>query len=247
MALLKRPQSSIAGLVGDLSNITGNIGDLTALSTTEKASLVAAINEIQTVVGNLESGNGTQYVVADITERDGLTGLTVADTVFVQDDGDGKWALYKPGAVDGSGVGSDWVKLNDEDSLTNALSASSIKTAYESNTDTNAYTDSEKAKLGLISITEELDLDQLAADVAASTSVTPVTETLTVTSGQITLSNAPRNGVAGIMNFGMVRRTVDGSSEDASVAATGTPELFDVETDTAGAWDGDSVTVQYLY
>ena len=88
---------------------------------------------------------GTNYTVADNTARLALTDLTVGDKVFVSDDGDGKWAQYWVTAVtDGLGSTSTFEVVMDEDTYLNANTAASIKAAYESNLDTNAYTDAEK-------------------------------------------------------------------------------------------------------
>ena len=48
--------------------------------------------------------------------------------------------------------------LSDEE-IRALFSASAIKTAYESNDDTNAFTDNEKAKLAFITATKRADLD----------------------------------------------------------------------------------------
>lgn len=94
---------------------------------------------------------GTSTSVADIAERDTLVNLTVSDTVFVTDNGDGKWARYiVTSTVDGTGANSTWAVIMDEDVYLNANSAAEIKTAYESNADTNALTDSEKTALGTL-------------------------------------------------------------------------------------------------
>lgn len=60
------------------------------------------------------------YVVADVTSRNNLQNLTDGSTAFVQDDGNGEWAMY----VYSTGV---WVRMADEDSAdtdANTLSAS---------------------------------------------------------------------------------------------------------------------------
>jgi hypothetical protein len=94
---------------------------------------------------------GTNFAVADIATRDALTGLTVGDLIFVTDDGDSKWAQYKVVAVtDGDGSTSTYEKIMDEDVYLNAVSASAVKTAYESNADTNAFTDALLSKLNAI-------------------------------------------------------------------------------------------------
>jgi hypothetical protein len=97
----------------------------------------------------------TTYSVADHTEKDVLTNLTIADKVFVADDGDGKWAHYIVTIVtDGLGSTSTYQVIMDEDTYLNANTVASVKTAYESNADTNAYTDAEKTKLSNTATTD---------------------------------------------------------------------------------------------
>lgn len=196
-----------------------------AAITAEEAAREASIEAAKLALG-------TSYRVADRTERDALTGLTLNDTVRVLDDGDTKWVVYQPGAVDAQGVATSWDVLMDEDTFLNANTASSIKTAYESNADTNAFTDAEQAKVGFISVTESIDLDkviqsdelvtdttlagvtdtQIASAAAVKAFVQAAsnaggamfhTETRTVTADKITLTHKPKNGT--IFNFGTVR------------------------------------------
>ena len=324
MAILKRHKSVIVGLTDDLNQINQSIsdeataraaadGDLSTLTTTEKSSLVAAINEvtaaaaegsdtslkiaqnladladvavartnldvystteIDDAINAAELSLGTNFNVADITERDALADLDTADRVFVADDGDGKWAMYKPSSIDaGSVVG--WIKLSDQDALENSINASAIKTTYESNADTNAYTDADKVKVDFVSVTEAIDLDdavlraELIQDLAASAPADQapsaqavrdyadeaarvggpevVLETVAVAGDLITLSSAPKNGLDGILNFATVRfQDVDGSAYDAPVEATANDAEFNLLLDTAGEWNGNSVQVQYI-
>lgn len=72
--------------------------------------------------------------------------------------------------TDGNGSTSEYVKIADEDLFTNAMSAAAIKTAYESNADTNAFTDAEKSKLGHIAVTQAVDLDTMESDIANNAS-----------------------------------------------------------------------------
>ena len=91
---------------------------------------------------------GTSYTVADIAARTALTNLVVGDNVFVADDGDTKWAQYWVTEVtDGLGSTSTFEVVMDEDTYLNANTKESIKITYESNADTNAYTDAEKLKV----------------------------------------------------------------------------------------------------
>lgn len=191
---------------------------------------------------------GTNYTVATIAGRDALTGLTVSDRVLVQDNGDGKWALYHTATVtDGAGSTSTFTLLADQDSLENSISAASIKAAYESNADTNAFTDAEQAKVGFVSVTAAIDLDkviqsdelvvdgtlaavtdvQIASALAVKTFVNEAvrtggavfkTESLVVTADKIVLTHAPKDGL--ILNFATVRHIDEnGVSFDIPVAA----------------------------
>ena len=66
----------------------------------------------------------------------------------MSDDGDAKWAIYKVTAItDWNWSTSTFEKIMDEDVYLNAQSASAIKASYESNADTNAFTDAEVSKL----------------------------------------------------------------------------------------------------
>lgn len=62
------------------------------------------------------------------------------------------------------------------------LTAASIKTQYESNADTNAYTDADAAKVGFITVTQAVDLDTIESDTATNNAkVTNATHTGDVT------------------------------------------------------------------
>lgn len=89
---------------------------------------------------------GTNFVVADTTEADALTDIGIGDIVFVADNGDGKWAQYKVSQVDPTV----FTKIMDQDVMLNAISASSIKSAYESNADTNALTNARLSSLNRV-------------------------------------------------------------------------------------------------
>jgi hypothetical protein len=93
---------------------------------------------------NMVVASSKEVTVANIAARDAYDITELPTNVFVTDDGDGHWALYK---ATSTGVGATYVKISDPDLLNAALNASAIKTAYESNADTNAYTDDEKLKL----------------------------------------------------------------------------------------------------
>lgn len=93
--------------------------------------------------------------VEDINARDALT-PELGDCVLVQDDGDGKAAQY---AYNGTA----WVKIGDVDWA--PLTDAQVKTAYEANADTNAYTDAEKTKLaGIANNANDFTLTPATAD-----------------------------------------------------------------------------------
>ena len=93
---------------------------------------------------------GTNYTVADNPARLALTDLTAGDNVFVADDGDGKWAQYWVTAVvDGLGFTSTFEVVMDEDTYHNANTKEGVKATYESNPDTNAFTDAEKSSVDI--------------------------------------------------------------------------------------------------
>ena len=250
-----------------------NLSDLVSVPTARTNLQVMSATEVEAAITAAKLALGTNFTVADITARDLLTDLDPSDRVMVIDAGDSKWALYSPTTVDGDGKPEGWILLNDQNALENAMSAASIKVAYESNADTNAFTDAEKAKVGFLTVTEAIDLDDAvltanlaqtigagAADVVPSTaavkaaidavvSVTPVLENLVVAvGGLITLTNAPVGALNGVMNFGTVRYIDEtGVAYDAPLVATAQPKEFTISTDTANQWDTKTVAVQYLH
>lgn len=250
-----------------------NLSDLVSVPTARTNLQVMSTTEVEAAITAAKLALGTNFTVADITARDLLTDLDPSDRVMVIDAGDSKWALYSPTTVDGDGKPEGWILLNDQNALENAMSAASIKVAYESNADTNAFTDAEKAKVGFLTVTEAIDLDDAvltanlaqtigagAADVVPSTaavkaaidavvSVTPVLENLVVAvGGLITLTNAPVGALNGVMNFGTVRYIDEtGVAYDAPLVATAQPKEFTISTDTANQWDTKTVAVQYLH
>lgn len=167
-------QKQIENLISDLQakaldsavvKKTNNLSDVTA-STARTNLDVYSKAEVQSMVAGVDNS----HAVADLTARAALTGLKVTDRVFVTNDGDSKWALYIVTAVTtGTGSTSTFVKIADEDILTNALTAAGIKSAYESNANTNAYTDADKAKVAHIAVTQAVNLDTMESGLATTT------------------------------------------------------------------------------
>jgi hypothetical protein len=164
-------QKQVEGLVSALASKaldsavvkkSNNLSDVNAASARTNLDVYSKA-EVQNMVAGAEDA----YSVASITARNALTGLKVSDRVFVSNDGDGKWALYLVSSVtNGQGSTSEFVKVADEDLFTNALSKEAVKSAYESNANTNAFTDSEKTKLDHLSVTQPVNLDQIESDLA---------------------------------------------------------------------------------
>jgi hypothetical protein len=92
------------------------------------------------------------HVVANITARNALTGLTDGSTAFVQDDGNGEWALYIY-------VNSAWVRQADEDSA--ATDANTMSTTLlpfsSSNTTIGTVSATSRATLVTMEVVSAFD------------------------------------------------------------------------------------------
>ena len=155
-----------------------NLNDVNAASARTNLD-VHSKSEVNALISGAEHAKS----VANTAGREGLSGLKVGDRIFVTDDGDGKWAIYLVTAItDGEGTTSTYEKIADEDLFTNAISATAVKAAYESNADTNEFSDAEKAKVGHISVSQAVDLDAMEGDIA--------TNAADITTAQTTATNA---------------------------------------------------------
>lgn len=238
---------------------------------------VMSTQEVGDAIDIAKLALGTNYTVATVAERDALEDLDDGDRVFVRDVGDATWGLYKPVSFDETtGAVTDWMILYSQAHLENSATAEGIKEAYESNPDTNAFDDASKTKVDHITINKDIDLNEavlkteLVTDISANPTEDqaptakavkdyaqaavqqgggiPIMESLIVTGDEITLSNAPRGGIHGIMNFGTVRYMDENNSAwDAPVIATDDPKVFLVSADSTGQWNGQEVKVQYIY
>ncbi|MDA3807090.1 MAG: hypothetical protein PF440_04170 [Thiomicrorhabdus sp.] len=269
--------STTGTLDSDTLKKASNLSDVTDATTSRSNISVYSTDEVDLAINNAKLALGTNYVVATITERDALTDLTVNDNVHVSDDGDGQWAKYLVSAItDGVGSTSTYVKISDQTALENSMSASSIKASYESNANTNEYDDTEQTKVSNLSVTTPIDLDKVIqsdelitdlsgavsdiqissalamknyADAAATAGGSvPRLEILTVSGSSITLTDFPKNGVNGILNFGTVRY-IDGNgvAYDAPVIATADPYVYTISTNVADEWNTYNIQIQYLY
>jgi len=177
-------------------NTSVTINDtLTSTSTTEALSA----NQGK-ALKDLIDGLGDVTQEATIAARDAAGPFGVGDVVFVDDDGDGKWARYQATAAGATGAAATWVKIADEDALAAGLGATNLGyTASATNgvvtntsgsdatiplgTGTNAglIAPANTTKLGNITISGAVDLDALntanhaAVDLAGSATTNPLT------------------------------------------------------------------------
>lgn len=178
-----------------------NLSDVNAPAARTNLSLYSKSEVDALVVGAKNAFN-----VADIAARSALTGLKVTDRVFVNDDGDGKWALYIVTAVTtGTGSTSTFKKIADEDLFTNALTAAAVKAAYESNADTYAFNGAYKAKLDKITVASNVNLDTIksTADSALSNAATAQSTANSAASAATSAqnsANAANNAAAAAQN-----------------------------------------------
>jgi hypothetical protein len=123
-------------------------------------------------------GASAEAYVADLAERDAYDIPHLPFSIFVIDDGDGRWAKYQATTT---GVGANFVKLSDPDLLNAVMSAAAIKAAYESNSDTNAFTNALKTKL------EGIDLSQylLVSNISNILTGTSTTKALSEAQGKV--------------------------------------------------------------
>lgn len=165
-ALKSEETSRISGDALSLKKAS-NLGDLTNTATARTNLGVYSSTEVDDAINTAGLALGTNFSVADIAARDAMdsSDLSIGDNVFVTDDGDTRWAIYKVTALDTPLAGDvAFEKIMDEDVYLNAQSASAIKTSYESNADTNAYTDEDQSRVGRIGLSTTL-LDTAATKV----------------------------------------------------------------------------------
>ena len=130
---------------------------------------------------------GTQTIVARQTHSAlkliNGTGLEVAGNITVD------------GTVDGRDVATDGTKLDGiEANATADQSDAEIKTAYENNADTNAYTDAEQTKVGHVSVTQAVDLDVLEKIAPKAFCTFDPTTSPTVEANSYNVASLTRNG-----------------------------------------------------
>ena len=143
-----------------------NLNDLPSVSESRNNLDVHSKAEVNALI----SGAKNTRSVNNIAARDALTGLQVSDRIFVSNDGDGKWALYIVlTATNGNGNTCEYEKISDADLFNQGMTAEAIKTAYESNANTNEFSDAEKSKLSKITVTESVNLNTMANSISTNT------------------------------------------------------------------------------
>lgn len=235
-----------------------NLNDVDDVAVARTNLDVMSTDEVANAIDLAKLAVGTNHAVANIGERDAITDLTLADRVFVADDGDTKWAMYIP--TDVTEGAYQWVKIYDQDALENSIDAQGIKAAYESVA--NEFTDAEKTKLSTAIVVADLaaEVGEGSLTEAASTQAVKAyvdalpapervgvyAESPVVVGNTITLTK-PITSLASVLNFTCVRYIdQDGVSFDAPLATTDIPGEFTVSTDYADQWDGFTVHIQYL-
>ena len=124
-----------------------NTGVAASLIDALKDSVPTAGNTLKKLYNMFVAGSGSD-IVANIASRDAYNIPSLLFQLFVEDDGDGRWALYSATTI---GVGATFVKLSDPDLLNAVMSGSQIAAAYESVSGVNRFTTALKTKLENIS------------------------------------------------------------------------------------------------
>jgi hypothetical protein len=192
---LKRGATHYRTTAGDVAALLPVIDTLVSNSATSALSA----NQGR-LLKNLIDGIGDITPVANIAARNALTGLDPGDLVHVLDDGDAKWARYQvTSTTDGTWAGSVTVKVGDQDwtgvgavnlgytaapgdgTVTNSSgTAATIPAATGGNA--GLLLPAEKNKVGFLTVTANVNLDNLlaASHAAATLAGTAATNPLTL-------------------------------------------------------------------
>ena len=193
-------------VAADVMHKASNLSDVSNLVTARTNLDVHSKSEINALIAGAENA----ISVADIAARNALANLKVSDRIFVSNDGDDKWAIYIVTAItDGGGATSTFEKVADQDLFDNAMTRAAVKAAYESNADTNAFTDAEKAKVGHISVSQAVDLDDMESDIA--------TNAANITTAQTAADNAQTTADSKEGSFTEVKETFTGMDVEAGM------------------------------
>lgn len=147
---------------------------------------------------------------------------TAGQQYFIVDDGDGKWAVYKANGAGTQAQGNTYTKINDQDTLNNAITAPAMKTALAAITDTHFLTDAEYTKLaGLTQYTDEQAKDTAGALLASIAAGSAVTFGYNSTSNTLTVSalnaSTTSRGVARLYTTTLLGTNTDGAPTQNAV------------------------------
>jgi hypothetical protein len=210
---------ALKALDADVVKKANNLSDVNATTARTNLNLYS-----KTEVDTLVLGAKNAYNVADNTAKSALTGLKVTDRVFVNDDGDTKWALYIVTAVTtGTGATSTFKKLADEDLFTNALSASAVKASYESNADTYAFNGVYKGKLDKITIAANIDIDAVKTNASSALANAATAQTTANTAN--TAAGAAQTSANNANTAAATAQTTANNAQTAAAAAQATANL----------------------
>jgi hypothetical protein len=121
-------------------------------------------------VNVVSHANDAEDILVDTSNFAGALSGTDADVQSALDtlDDHNHDSAYQAILVEGAFVDGDKDKLNGiEAGATADQTGAEIKSLYEAESNTNAFTDAEKTKLGYVSVTQAVDLDQMETDIAA--------------------------------------------------------------------------------
>lgn len=210
---------ALKALDADVVKKANNLSDVNATTARTNLNLYS-----KTEVDTLVLGAKNAFNVADNAAKAALTGLKVTDRVFVNDDGDTKWALYIVTAVTtGTGATSTFKKIADEDLFTNALSAAAVKASYESNADTYAFNGVYKGKLDKITVAANVDLDTVKAN--ASNALANAATAQTTANTANTAAGAAQTSANNANAAAAAAQTTANNAQTAATAAQATADL----------------------
>ena len=177
-----------------------------------------AVDELDNRLDN-SSSSGTSGPV--FWSRSGTTVSPINSGDDVSINGD----ISITGTVDGRDVSADGTKLDGiESGATADQTAAEIKTAYESNTNTNAFTDAEKTKLSGIAAGAEVNVD---TNLGVTTTTT--TNTITSSTGTNATLNEATGSAAGLMSTAHHNK-LDGIESGATADQTASEILTAIKT-----------------
>ncbi len=164
----------VRGLVTHLDTSGQAEGTVMYSNGSGEDTAVKPVDTYQATTYVIKSNGTTGAVMVNISEpviRQNLT-YTVTSTNGTVVSPDGTDAVVPAATQTEAGLltAADKVRLDDiEDSATRDQTDAEIKTAYENNTNTNEYSDAEEVKVGYLSVTQNINLDNIASEGSAST------------------------------------------------------------------------------